>query len=144
MIRVAVVLPHPLVRLGVEHLLAAHGRTLVVAPGEDADVVVCGPDHPPGPRTVVVTSDPAQAVPESLVAAVLRAAGDADPPPRLGRREVEALRWVAQGLTHRQIGTRMGLTEETVNTYLKRVRSKLGAHNKALLTRRAIELGYLT
>ncbi len=37
----------------------------------------------------------------------------------------------------------MGLTEETVNTYLKRVRGKLDAHNRAVLIRRAAELGYL-
>jgi transposase len=46
------------------------------------------------------------------------------------RIRVAALRWVARGLTHRQIGTRMGLTEETVNTYLKRIRAKLGGRNK--------------
>ncbi|MFF5084004.1 response regulator transcription factor [Actinoplanes sp. NPDC000266] len=64
--------------------------------------------------------------------------------PRLTEREVETLRWVAQGLTHSQIGRRMGLTESTVNTYVKRIRAKLNAGNKAELTRRAIELGYLT
>ncbi|XVV08840.1 response regulator transcription factor [Actinoplanes sp. CA-131856] len=62
---------------------------------------------------------------------------------RLTEREVETLRWVAQGLTHSQIGRRMGLTESTVNTYVKRIRAKLHAGNKAELTRRAIELGYL-
>jgi DNA-binding CsgD family transcriptional regulator len=157
-IRVAVVFPHTLVRLGVEQVLASDQRLRVVDRGDDADVVVCGPDFPPGPRTVVVTSDPVAVPPgaatvdwlvspENLVAAVLRVAGRPGRPPpstRLGRREVETLRWVARGLTHRQIGTRMGLTEETVNTYLKRIRAKLGVHNKALLTRRAIELGYLT
>ncbi|SNY64635.1 response regulator transcription factor [Paractinoplanes atraurantiacus] len=61
--------------------------------------------------------------------------------PRLTEREVETLRWVAQGLTHSQIGRRMGLTESTVNTYVKRIRAKLQAGNKAELTRRAIELG---
>ena len=156
LVRVAVVFPHTLVRLGVEHVLASDGRLRVVDLADEVDVVVCGPGYPPGPRTVVVTSDavPAGAAatvdwlaaPDNLIATVLRIAGDPGPPPStpLGRREVEALRLVARGLTHRQIGTRMGLTEETVNTYLKRIRRKLGAHNKALLTRRAIELGYLT
>lgn len=63
--------------------------------------------------------------------------------PRLASREIETLRWVAQGYTHGQIGRRMGLTEATVNTYVKRIRSKLNAGNKAELTRRAIELGYV-
>ncbi|MFG1994935.1 response regulator transcription factor [Actinoplanes sp. NPDC048988] len=64
--------------------------------------------------------------------------------PRLTDREVETLRWVAQGLTHSQIARRMGLTESTVSTYVKRIRTKLQAGNKAELTRRAIELGFLT
>lgn len=62
---------------------------------------------------------------------------------RLTEREIETLRWVAQGLTHGQIGRRMGLTESTVNTYVKRLRAKLNTGNKAELTRRAIELGYV-
>ena len=62
---------------------------------------------------------------------------------RLTEREVETLRFVAQGLTHGQIGRRMGLTESTVNTYVKRLRAKLNTGNKAELTRRAIELGYV-
>ncbi|NMO53265.1 response regulator transcription factor [Actinoplanes sp. TBRC 11911] len=63
--------------------------------------------------------------------------------PHLATREVEALRWLVQGLTHGQIGRRMGLSEATVNTYVKRIRAKLGVGNKADLTRRAIELGYI-
>ncbi|MEV4352434.1 LuxR C-terminal-related transcriptional regulator, partial [Actinoplanes sp. NPDC049596] len=64
--------------------------------------------------------------------------------PRLTEREAETLRWVAQGLTHGQAGQRMGLSESTVDTYVKRIRAKLLAGNKAELTRRAIELGYVT
>ncbi|MDI5943099.1 MULTISPECIES: helix-turn-helix transcriptional regulator [Micromonospora] len=62
----------------------------------------------------------------------------------LGPREVETLRCIAQGLTHRQVAHRLGVTEQTVNTYAKRLRRKLGAANKAELTRRAVELGYLS
>ncbi|TQS45071.1 response regulator transcription factor [Cryptosporangium phraense] len=61
----------------------------------------------------------------------------------LTNREIEALRLVAKGYTHGQVSTRMGLTESTVNTYVKRIRHKLDAGNKAELTRRAIELGYV-
>ncbi|MFI7608282.1 LuxR C-terminal-related transcriptional regulator [Micromonospora sp. NPDC049366] len=63
---------------------------------------------------------------------------------QLAAREVETLRLLAEGLTHGQISRRMGLTESTVSTYVKRIRSKLNAGNKAELTRRAIELGYVT
>jgi two-component system invasion response regulator UvrY len=64
-------------------------------------------------------------------------------PNNLSQREIEALRYLAGGLTHRQISRRMGLTETTVSTYVKRIRHKLHAGNKAELTRFAIELGYV-
>ncbi|WP_078653792.1 response regulator transcription factor [Streptomyces catenulae] len=64
-------------------------------------------------------------------------------PRSLARRELEALRLLAEGLTHGQIGRRMGLSEATVSTYVKRIRAKLNVGNKADLTRTAIELGLL-
>jgi DNA-binding NarL/FixJ family response regulator len=60
----------------------------------------------------------------------------------LTSREVEALGLLAYGYTHGQIARRMGVTEATVNTYVKRIRGKLHAGNKAELTRMAIDLGY--
>lgn len=65
------------------------------------------------------------------------------PASALARRESETLRWIAAGLTHGQIARRMNLTEATVSTYAKRIRSKLNVGNKADLTRKAIELGLL-
>ncbi|GAA2373664.1 response regulator transcription factor [Dactylosporangium salmoneum] len=62
----------------------------------------------------------------------------------LAPREVETLRWIAQGFTQAQIARRMGLSQATINTYAKRIRTKLGATNKAELTRLAIQLGHLT
>jgi len=64
-------------------------------------------------------------------------------PNGLAPREIETLRWIAIGLTHAQIATRMGLSPATVNTYAKRIRAKLNVRNKAELTRMAIELGHL-
>lgn len=63
--------------------------------------------------------------------------------PVLAPRELETAMLIAQGLTHRQISKRMGLTEATVSTYVKRIRAKLKAGNKADLTKKVIELGYL-
>jgi DNA-binding NarL/FixJ family response regulator len=63
--------------------------------------------------------------------------------PALAPRELETVTLLAEGLTHRQISRRMGLTEATVSTYVKRLRAKLHVGNKAELTRRVIELGYL-
>jgi DNA-binding NarL/FixJ family response regulator len=62
----------------------------------------------------------------------------------LAPREIETVRWIALGFTQSQIATRMGLSQATVNTYAKRIRSKLRVTNKAELTRMAIRLGYLT
>ncbi|MEU0152205.1 response regulator transcription factor [Micromonospora fulviviridis] len=59
----------------------------------------------------------------------------------LAPREIETARLISLGLTQRQIATRMGLSEATVNTYAKRIRSKLKVGNKAELTRAAIGLG---
>ncbi|WP_164842795.1 response regulator transcription factor [Actinoplanes solisilvae] len=62
---------------------------------------------------------------------------------QLTPREIEVLQLLANGLTHGQISRQLGLTAATVNTYVKRIRHKLHVGNKADLTRRAIELGYV-
>jgi two-component system nitrate/nitrite response regulator NarL len=71
---------------------------------------------------------------------------DAGPPVTmtgLTPRERDVLVMVAQGLTHKQIGTRLRLSKTTVDTYVHRVRQKVGSVNKAGLTRFAIDLGLL-
>src|SRR2546425_2380610 len=60
----------------------------------------------------------------------------------LSEREEQVLRQIAHGLTHGQIATRLGISPHTVDTYVKRIRSKLGVGNKAELTRAAL-LGQL-
>jgi len=67
--------------------------------------------------------------------------GDA-PGCRLSKREEQVLRQISRGLTHSQIATRLGISPHTVDTYVKRIRAKLGAGNKAELTRAAL-LGQL-
>jgi two-component system, NarL family, nitrate/nitrite response regulator NarL len=58
-------------------------------------------------------------------------------------RERDVLVMVAQGLTHKQIGTRLNLSKATIDTYIHRVRQKAGSGNKADLTRLAIDLGLM-
>jgi DNA-binding NarL/FixJ family response regulator len=58
-------------------------------------------------------------------------------------RERDVLVMVAQGLTHKQIGTRLHLSKATIDTYVHRVRQKVGSVNKAGLTRVAIDLKLL-
>jgi DNA-binding NarL/FixJ family response regulator len=71
---------------------------------------------------------------------------DAAPPMAIGGltpRERDVLVLVAQGFTHKQIGTRLRLSKTTVDTYVHRVRQKVGSVNKAGLTRFAMDLGLL-
>jgi DNA-binding NarL/FixJ family response regulator len=56
----------------------------------------------------------------------------------LSEREEQVLRQIARGLTHGQIATRLGISPHTVDTYVKRIRAKLGVGNKAELTRAAL------
>lgn len=57
----------------------------------------------------------------------------------LSARETQVLRLVGEGLTHRQVARRLGISPHTVDTYIKRVRCKLRVGNKAELTRAALE-----
>lgn len=61
----------------------------------------------------------------------------------LTRREYEILRRVAMGETNPQIAVALGLTRNTVKTYLQRTMEKLGAHNRIEALTRANQLGIL-
>lgn len=58
----------------------------------------------------------------------------------LSPREQEVLQFIASGMTHDQVARRVGISRHTVDTYVKRVRSKFGVGNKAELTRIALSL----
>ncbi|MFC9436554.1 LuxR C-terminal-related transcriptional regulator [Nocardia sp. NPDC057030] len=64
------------------------------------------------------------------------------PAPQLSTREEQVLRQIAHGLTHGQVAARLGISPHTVDTYVRRIRTKLGVGNKAELTRAAL-LGQL-
>jgi DNA-binding NarL/FixJ family response regulator len=61
----------------------------------------------------------------------------------LSEREGQVLSQISHGLTHGQVATRLGISPHTVDTYVKRIRAKLGLGNKAELTRAAL-LGRLS
>jgi DNA-binding NarL/FixJ family response regulator len=79
-------------------------------------------------------------VPEVTPSADRSAGSDPSEPPthRLSQREEQVLRQISRGLTHAQIATRLGISPHTVDTYVKRIRAKLGVGNKAELTRAAL------
>jgi DNA-binding NarL/FixJ family response regulator len=62
------------------------------------------------------------------------------PPHRasLSPREQEVLGLIARGLTHHQVARRTGVAKATVDTYVARIRAKLGLGNKAELALAAL------
>lgn len=78
-----------------------------------------------------------------LAAVVLEAQGGrADPAaPRLSDREIDVLRLVVEGLTAKQIATRLVLSRRTVENRVQIMLRKLGLANRAALVRYAIEHG---
>jgi DNA-binding NarL/FixJ family response regulator len=65
----------------------------------------------------------------------------AEQTPSLSRRERDVLRMIAMGMTHSQTGRVLGISPYTVDTYVKRIRTKCGLGNKAELTRLAYMSG---
>lgn len=63
---------------------------------------------------------------------------------RLTAREKEALSWSARGKTSWETGRILGLSERTVDFYLKNAMFKLGAANKTQAVSKAISMGALT
>ncbi len=60
-------------------------------------------------------------------------------PPDLTAREVEVLRWLAQGLTYAQIADKLIITRRTVNGHVTSIYGKLGVNGRAAATRSAME-----
>src|SRR5207237_4294829 len=58
------------------------------------------------------------------------AIGGADTGP-LGKREAEVARLVADGLSNKQIGARLFISERTVDSHVRSILNKLGANSRA-------------
>jgi DNA-binding CsgD family transcriptional regulator len=63
------------------------------------------------------------------------------PPSVLSSREREVVRLIADGLTNREIGCRLGVKGITVNTFVSRIFSKLGVDNRAAAAVYAVRNG---
>ncbi|MGH2703560.1 MAG: LuxR C-terminal-related transcriptional regulator [Actinomycetota bacterium] len=59
-------------------------------------------------------------------------------------REAEVLRLLAEGLSARQIGRRLELSERTVNTHVANLYRKLGVSNRVEAVREALRMGIVT
>lgn len=53
-------------------------------------------------------------------------------------RERELVLWLADGGSTKEIAAQMGLTKQTVNTYLKRIYAKVGVHSRVELLARFV------
>lgn len=62
---------------------------------------------------------------------------------KLTDREVEVLRWAAQGKSSWDISVILGITERTVKSHLEHAMRKLGVHTRTHLTAKAISLGLI-
>ncbi len=99
-----------------------------------------------GAVAVLDEQDPAEVVTATVRAAVAGAlprglpgaAGQPGADPTLSKRESQVLLHISLGLTHHQVANRLGISQHTVDTYVKRIRVKLGLGNKAELTRAAV------
>ena len=76
-----------------------------------------------------------------LAAVVLEASGGADQSVHLTDRESDVLRLVVDGLTSRQIATRLVISPRTVENHVQSLLRKLRVANRATLVRYAIEHG---
>ena len=63
--------------------------------------------------------------------------------PVLTKREKEILKLIAEGLTNVQIGQRLFISVDTVDTHRKNLYTKLNVKNTAMLIRHAIENNFL-
>ena len=64
--------------------------------------------------------------------------------PGLSESEREVLKVAAEGLTARQIGTRLGVRERTVTTHLARIYGKLGVGSRMAAIRQASRSGLVS
>jgi len=61
----------------------------------------------------------------------------------LTTRELDVLSLVADGLSHEEIGTRLGIGSETVRTHLKKACARLGASTRTQAVAAALRLGLI-
>lgn len=78
-----------------------------------------------------------------LVLQWVQSGPDAEAPGPLTLRDLEILRLIAEGLTNREIGERLCLSENTIKTYIQELYPKLGARSRIEAVMRATKAGIL-
>jgi two-component system, NarL family, response regulator LiaR len=66
-----------------------------------------------------------------------------DPLAQLSPREQEVLRWIARGLSNKEIAAATDLTEQTVKSYVREILSKLGVADRTQAALLAVRYGLM-
>jgi|TARA_R110000824_G_scaffold31783_1_gene103084 DNA-binding CsgD family transcriptional regulator len=61
--------------------------------------------------------------------------------PKLTPREIEVVKLIVEGMRYKEIAVELGLSYETVKTYVGRIRKKLGVSSKTEVAMWAIRNG---
>jgi len=72
------------------------------------------------------------------------AAGDEIEAEALTPREVQVLELLAEGLSNKAVGARLGISDQTVKFHVASISGKLGASNRTDAVRRAARRGLIT
>lgn len=72
------------------------------------------------------------------------AGSDEVEPEALTPREVQVLELLAEGLSNRAVGDRLGISDQTVKFHVASISGKLGASNRTDAVRRAARRGLIT
>lgn len=78
-------------------------------------------------------------VPAEVALAIAEHVGAED----LSQREIDVIRRVATGLSNKEIGAHLSISEQTVKTYMKSILSKLGANDRSHAITIALERGFI-
>jgi DNA-binding NarL/FixJ family response regulator len=127
---------------GLADLVLAEFQRLASQPSQPASVrilSVVGPDDPAPPVTSHAVPPRADAS-RPFAAPGTHGQGTTSVP-RLTDRETEVLQLVADGLTSKQVATRLGLSHRTVENHVQSTMRKLQLHNRIELVRYAISQG---
>ena len=61
----------------------------------------------------------------------------------LSPREIEVVQLIADGLTGREAGERLGISESTIETHVEHIRDKLGARSRPHMVAKALSMGLI-
>lgn len=116
-------------------------QELPQTPDELVAAIHSGLWQPPAPFTFLDTAHLSVTRQGDLITISLAEAAEASPPPmQLSRRQLEVLRGLADGLTTRQIASRLEINPRTVFFHVAGLKSRLGAQTRAELISKAVSV----